>query len=58
MKLAKRVQVEPTKPLGDLCYQSSNLYNVANWYARQEYFNLGEWLRTSSKKDSAKRHAW
>ena len=45
MKLAKRVQLKPTKLLGDLCYRSRNLYNVATWYVRQEYFNLGEWLR-------------
>jgi len=44
MKLAKRVQLKPTKLLEDLCIKSRNLYNVANWYVRQDMFNLGNLL--------------
>jgi putative transposase len=44
MKLAKRVQLVATPLLNTLCIKSRNLYNVANWYVRQEFFNIGERL--------------
>ena len=44
MRLAKRVQLKTTKLLEDLCLKSWNLYNVANWYVRQDLFNLGNVL--------------
>ena len=44
MKLAKRIQLRATRVLGDLCIKSRNLYNVANWYVRQDFFTLGNRL--------------
>ncbi|MEE9379128.1 MAG: transposase [Candidatus Lokiarchaeia archaeon] len=34
-----------TPQLSYLCHLSKNLYNLANYYVRQEYFYLGNWLR-------------
>ncbi|MFX0103165.1 MAG: hypothetical protein ACFFCS_26610, partial [Candidatus Hodarchaeota archaeon] len=45
MMLAKRVQLPATRLLSDLCTRSNNLYNVAMYYTRQEFFHLGNWLR-------------
>jgi putative transposase len=44
MILSRRVQVPASGLLDALCIKSRNLYNVANWYVRQEFFNLGERL--------------
>ncbi|GAH21400.1 unnamed protein product, partial [marine sediment metagenome] len=27
------------------CFISKKLYNQANWYVRQDFFNLENWLR-------------
>ncbi|MFX0098516.1 MAG: RNA-guided endonuclease InsQ/TnpB family protein [Candidatus Hodarchaeota archaeon] len=45
MKLVKRVQLPATRLLEGLCTRSNNLYNVAMYYTRQEFFHLGNWLR-------------
>ena len=44
MMLAKRVQVPASPLLDDLCALSRNLYNEANWYVRQDFFNIGSRL--------------
>ncbi len=44
MMIAKRVQVPASRLLNDLCMLSRNLYNVANWYMRQDFYNLGNQL--------------
>jgi len=57
MKLAKRVQLKPTGLLEDLCIKSRNLYNVANWYVRQDFFNLGNRLFYGDLYVMLRRHA-
>ena len=57
MKLAKRVQLKPTGLLEDLCIKSRNLYNAANWYVRQDFFNLGNRLFYGDLYAMLRRHA-
>ncbi len=45
MKLTEQIQLKNTTQLSYLCHLSKNLYNLANYYVRQEYFYLGNWLR-------------
>jgi len=45
MKLTEQIQLKNTPQLSYLCHLSKNLYNLANYYVRQEYFYLGNWLR-------------
>ena len=45
MKLTEQVQLKNTPQLSYLCHLSKNLYNLANYYVRKEYFYLGNWLR-------------
>ena len=40
MRLAERVQVRKTPALSLLCHRAKNLYNLANFYVRQEIFHL------------------
>jgi len=40
MKLTEQIQVPCLKELSHLCHLAKNLYNVANWYVRQDFFNL------------------
>jgi hypothetical protein len=44
MLIVKRVEVVASRLLDDLCMLSRNLYNVANWYMRQDFFNIGNIL--------------
>jgi len=44
MKLTEQIQLKETPRLSYLCHLSKNLYNLANYYVRQEYFYLGNWL--------------
>src|SRR5271157_180297 len=44
MKLTERIQVRKTPALSVLCHQVKNLYNLAMWYTRQDYFHLGNAL--------------
>jgi putative transposase len=44
MRLVERVQVRPSSELSRLCHLTKNLYNLANWYARQDLFHLGNYL--------------
>ena len=45
MLLAEQIHLKPSKELSTICHLSKNLYNSANFLTRQEYFNLGNWLR-------------
>ena len=45
MKLAERIQVKKTPRLAKTCHLAKNLHNLANYYVRQEFFSLGNWLR-------------
>ncbi len=45
MKLTERIQLKKTALFSYLCHLSKNLYNLANYYVRQEYFCFGNWLR-------------
>jgi len=45
MKLAYKFRKPKTGHLDLLCSISRKLYNQANWYVRQDFFNLDKWLR-------------
>ncbi len=45
MRLTEQIQIKKTANLSYLCHLSKNIYNVANYYVRQELFHLGDWLR-------------
>ncbi len=40
MLLAERIQVKRSPALSALCHRAKNLYNLANFYVRQELFHL------------------
>jgi len=40
MKLTEQIQVRRSAELSELCHKSKNLYNLANWYFRQDFFKL------------------
>lgn len=44
MYLAERIQVRKSHELSQLCHRAKNLYNLGNWYMRQDFFNLGNVL--------------
>jgi putative transposase len=44
MRLTEIIQVDYSKALSVLCHLTKNLYNVANWYVRQDFFNLNNLL--------------
>lgn len=45
MILTEQIQLKETTQLSYLCHLSKNLYNLANFYVRQEFIYLGNWLR-------------
>ncbi len=45
MKLVYKFRISKNKHLDTLCSISKKLYNQANWYIRQDFFHLGNWLR-------------
>jgi putative transposase len=45
MKLAYKFRILKREHLDVLCNISKKLYNQANWYIRQDFFHLGNWLR-------------
>jgi len=45
MRLTEQIQMKKRGDFSCLCYLSKNLYNLANYYVRQEFFYLGNWLR-------------
>ncbi|MFX0020710.1 MAG: RNA-guided endonuclease InsQ/TnpB family protein [Candidatus Hermodarchaeota archaeon] len=44
VKLTEVVQVKYSLELSKLCYLAKNLYNLANWYVRQDFFKLNNLL--------------
>ena len=44
MRLTEQIQVFYSKELSKLCHLAKNLYNLANWYFRQDFFNLNNVL--------------
>jgi len=44
MNLTEIIQVKKSKELSKLCHFAKNLYNLANWYFRQDFFTLGNFL--------------
>ncbi len=44
MQLAERIQVKRSPALSALCHRAKNLYNLANYYVRQELFIVGDVL--------------
>ncbi|MFX1373111.1 MAG: RNA-guided endonuclease InsQ/TnpB family protein [Promethearchaeota archaeon] len=44
MKLTEVIQVNYSSELSHLCHLAKNLYNLANWYVRQHFFNLNTLL--------------
>jgi len=45
MRLTEQIQIKKTANLSCLCHLSKNINNLANYYVRQEFFYLGNWLR-------------
>ena len=45
MKLTYKFRMSRTRHLDVLCSISKKLYNQANWYIRQDFFHLENWLR-------------
>ncbi len=45
MKLVYKFKNPKTEHIDLLCSISKKLYNQANWYVRQDFFNLENWLR-------------
>ena len=41
----ERTWIEATPEVQQACHYANNLYNEANFRARQEFFNTGKWLR-------------
>ncbi len=44
VQLAERIQVKKSPALSSLCHRAKNLYNLANFYVRQELFIVGDVL--------------
>ncbi len=44
MKLTETLQVKISPELSRLCHLAKNLYNLANWYYRQDFFALNNFL--------------
>ena len=40
MRLTEQIQLKNSVELSKLCHLAKNLYNLANWYIRQDFFNL------------------
>ncbi len=45
MRLTEQIQMKRRGDFSCLCYLSKNLYNLANYYVRQEFFYMDNWLR-------------
>ncbi len=44
MRLTEQIQVKSSVELSKLCHSAKNLYNLANWYFRQDFFKLNNFL--------------
>ena len=44
MRLSETIYINPSDQLSKLCHLAKNLYNLANWYVRQDFFKLNNFL--------------
>ena len=44
LRLTEILQVNRSEKLSELCHLAKNVYNLANWYFRQDFFNLNHFL--------------
>jgi len=44
LRLSETIYVNPSDQLSKLCHLAKNLYNLANWYVRQDFFKLNNFL--------------
>ncbi len=44
MRLTEVIQVDYSLELSTICHLAKNLYNLANWYTKQDFFNLNNFL--------------
>ncbi len=44
MRLTEIIQVKKSLELSKICHLAKNLYNLANWYFRQDFLNLNNFL--------------
>ncbi|MFX1356669.1 MAG: RNA-guided endonuclease InsQ/TnpB family protein [Promethearchaeota archaeon] len=44
MRLTEIIQINHLRELSNVCHLAKNLYNIANWYIRQDFFNLNNLL--------------
>ncbi len=44
MKLTEQIQLKKTQELSKICHLAKNLYNSGNFYYRQDFFNLNNFL--------------
>ncbi len=44
MRLTEQIQIKKALEISKLCHFAKNLYNLANWYFRQDFFNLNNFL--------------
>ena len=56
MQLVKQVQLKRSKLLDELCLLSKNLFNIANYMIRQEFFKTGKWIRYNTLYHHLKSH--
>ena len=41
MRLTESIQIKSSENISKLCHLAKNLYNIANWYYRQEFEGFG-----------------
>ena len=44
MRLSETIYINPSDQLSKLCHFAKNLYNLTNWYVRQDFFKLNNFL--------------
>ena len=45
VKLTERIELKKTQQISRLCHLAKNLYNLATFYMRQDFFYLDNWLK-------------
>ncbi|MHA1215078.1 MAG: RNA-guided endonuclease InsQ/TnpB family protein [Candidatus Hodarchaeales archaeon] len=53
---AIRIELKPTRQLEDWCVRAKNLYNVATYIVRQEFFNKKRWMQYTELYHTLKDH--
>lgn len=44
MRLSETIYINSSAQISKLCHSAKNLYNLANWYVRQDFFKLNIFL--------------